>query len=267
MADESSEIMEEPDEEENGVSDTIESESSVEPETSVPETSLPETSVPDISEPNITDEPTLTGYNVTFTVTGSGIVDIYKSEGDVYICSIVSDGSSDMTQTINTSFLIKFSVTPANADETALVMMTEPERTYNDGFYYIDPTGNSSVTVSFVEDTSTPETDDSSVSDEDESGIQREESGDSEDVPAPPAEDGFDPTVDEDEYGYILGDINGNGEIDSLDYILLKRAFFNTFVLTEEQSRIGDINQNGEIDSLDYILLKRAYFGTYKING
>ena len=28
---------------------------------------------------------------------------------------------------------------------------------------------------------------------------------------------------------------------------------------------IGDINGNGEIDSMDYVYLRRAYFGTYKI--
>ena len=65
--------------------------------------------------------------------------------------------------------------------------------------------------------------------------------------------------------GFLLGDVNLNGEIDSLDYILLKRAYFGTFMLNEQQSKNGDINRNGAIDSLDYILLKRAYFGTYKI--
>ena len=59
------------------------------------------------------------------------------------------------------------------------------------------------------------------------------------------------------------GDVNGNGEIDSMDYVLLKRAYFGTYKLKDIS--IGDINGNGEIDSMDYVYLRRAYFGTYKI--
>ena len=69
----------------------------------------------------------------------------------------------------------------------------------------------------------------------------------------------------EPEDNILLGDVNLNGEIDSLDYILLKRAYFGTFRLNEQQSKNGDINRNDLIDSLDYILLKRAYFGTFRI--
>ena len=61
----------------------------------------------------------------------------------------------------------------------------------------------------------------------------------------------------------VTGDINGNGEIDSMDYVLLKRAYFGTYKLKD--IAIGDINGNGEIDSMDYVYLRRAYFGTYVI--
>ena len=46
---------------------------------------------------------------------------------------------------------------------------------------------------------------------------------------------------------------------------MLKRFYFGTFYLDEEQQRLGDIDNNGVIDSTDCILLKRAYFGTYEI--
>lgn len=59
------------------------------------------------------------------------------------------------------------------------------------------------------------------------------------------------------------GDINGNGSIDSMDYVFLKRAYFGTYKLSD--IAIGDINGNGSIDSMDYVFLKRAYFGTYAI--
>lgn len=60
-----------------------------------------------------------------------------------------------------------------------------------------------------------------------------------------------------------LGDINNNGKIDMTDYILLKRAYFNTYNLSDIQKMCGDCNQNEKIDMTDYILLKRVYFGTF----
>ena len=60
-----------------------------------------------------------------------------------------------------------------------------------------------------------------------------------------------------------LGDINGNDEIDSTDYMLLKRAYFGAYKLNNDA--VGDINGNDEIDSTDYMLLKRAYFAAYTI--
>ena len=62
---------------------------------------------------------------------------------------------------------------------------------------------------------------------------------------------------------YKLGDINNNGTIDSMDYVLLKRAYFGTYKLKD--IAVGDINKNGTIDSMDYVYLRRAYFGTYMI--
>ena len=61
------------------------------------------------------------------------------------------------------------------------------------------------------------------------------------------------------------GDINGDGEITSMDYVLLKRAYFCTYNLNEAQTDDADINNDGGITSMDYVLLKRAYFGTFEI--
>ena len=61
----------------------------------------------------------------------------------------------------------------------------------------------------------------------------------------------------------VKGDINEKDGIDSMDYVLLKRAYFGTYTLKD--IRVGDINDNGNIDSMDYVYLRRAYFGTYVI--
>ncbi len=61
------------------------------------------------------------------------------------------------------------------------------------------------------------------------------------------------------------GDVNKNGKIDMTDYILTKRAYFETYKLSEEQLVLADINCNDKLDMTDYILLKRIYFGTFPI--
>ncbi len=62
---------------------------------------------------------------------------------------------------------------------------------------------------------------------------------------------------------FKLGDVNQNGVVEARDYLLLKRAYFGTFTLSEQGALNGDINQNGKIDARDYLLLKRIHFGTY----
>ena len=64
---------------------------------------------------------------------------------------------------------------------------------------------------------------------------------------------------------FTLGDVNGNGEIEATDYLLLKRHCLGTFNLTVDQQNAADINGDGEINALDYMLVKRHVLGTYKI--
>lgn len=63
----------------------------------------------------------------------------------------------------------------------------------------------------------------------------------------------------------VKGDVNGDGEVKSTDYITLKRAVMGTYTLTAEQALAGDVNGDGEVKSTDYITLKRAVMGTYVI--
>ncbi|MCH5182537.1 MAG: hypothetical protein J1E00_00040 [Oscillospiraceae bacterium] len=62
-----------------------------------------------------------------------------------------------------------------------------------------------------------------------------------------------------------LGDINGNGKIDALDYLHLKRYCLGTAALTPEQSAAADVNHDGKINSFDYLYVKRHVLGTYTI--
>ncbi len=64
---------------------------------------------------------------------------------------------------------------------------------------------------------------------------------------------------------YTLGDINSDGAINQYDYILVKRHYFGTRYLTDDEMLPADVNKDGAINQYDYILIKRHYFGTYVI--
>ena len=62
------------------------------------------------------------------------------------------------------------------------------------------------------------------------------------------------------------GDVDESGEIDALDYLLLKRHVMGTYTLSDGQQLLADIDRSGGIDALDYLLLKRHVLGTYTIS-
>ncbi len=63
----------------------------------------------------------------------------------------------------------------------------------------------------------------------------------------------------------VLGDLNGDGEISSVDYLMIKRAFLGTVELSEPQHRAGLISGGSSISSMDYLKIKRHFLGTYNI--
>ncbi len=63
----------------------------------------------------------------------------------------------------------------------------------------------------------------------------------------------------------LLGDVNNDGVIDQYDYILVKRHYFETRLLNEEEAARADVNKDANVDQFDYILIARHYFGTYVI--
>ena len=62
-----------------------------------------------------------------------------------------------------------------------------------------------------------------------------------------------------------LGDVNADGAINQYDYILVKRHYFGTRLLSDSEIKPADVNGDGEVNQYDYILIKRHYFGTYTI--
>ncbi len=61
------------------------------------------------------------------------------------------------------------------------------------------------------------------------------------------------------------GDVNGDGDVDKFDYVLVKRSIVGNVELGDLESFATDVNKNGEADKYDYILIKRSILGTYEI--
>lgn len=61
-----------------------------------------------------------------------------------------------------------------------------------------------------------------------------------------------------------LGDVNGDGVVDALDYLLIKRHALGSHSIGA-RAAYADVDRSGSIDALDYLMVKRHALGTYTI--
>ncbi len=59
----------------------------------------------------------------------------------------------------------------------------------------------------------------------------------------------------------INGDVNGSGEIDATDYLIIKNSFLNNSSLEGVYFTATDSNSDGDIDSTDYLIIKSYFLG------
>lgn len=64
---------------------------------------------------------------------------------------------------------------------------------------------------------------------------------------------------------YSRGDVNGDGELNAKDYMILKRMVLGTYTGTDEQKSAGDVNDDGEVNAKDYMILKRSILQLFYI--
>ena len=64
----------------------------------------------------------------------------------------------------------------------------------------------------------------------------------------------------------VMGDIDGDGALSSMDYVLVKRGVLGSYSLSLAQMRAADVEVGEELRAINYVKVKRAYFGTYDIN-
>lgn len=72
-------------------------------------------------------------------------------------------------------------------------------------------------------------------------------------------------TVLEEITAIVLGDISGDGKIDSKDYLFAKRAFLGTLSLTDTQLKAACLEGTDLPTSKDYFKIKRHFLGTFDI--
>lgn len=63
---------------------------------------------------------------------------------------------------------------------------------------------------------------------------------------------------------YFCGDVNGDGSINSFDYIALSQHIFSGEPLNELQLEACDIMQDGSVNIADVIILRRYILGSYE---
>lgn len=63
------------------------------------------------------------------------------------------------------------------------------------------------------------------------------------------------------------GDLNDNGDIDAVDYMMLKRAVLGSYHLCAAQKIAADVNCDDRVNAADYAMVKRHVLGTYEIVG
>jgi hypothetical protein len=63
----------------------------------------------------------------------------------------------------------------------------------------------------------------------------------------------------------VQGDLDGNGIVDTTDYLRLKAAVHGSFMLNDVQTEAADVDETGSLDSQDYQNLKAYFFGTFSL--
>ncbi len=64
---------------------------------------------------------------------------------------------------------------------------------------------------------------------------------------------------------YLLGDVTGDGEINSTDFMRVKRYYLGLYEMTETEKLAADVNVDGKIDSTDFTRIRRHFLGLYDL--
>jgi beta-N-acetylglucosaminidase len=63
----------------------------------------------------------------------------------------------------------------------------------------------------------------------------------------------------------IYGDVNGDGDINAIDYVRIRKYIMNTASLSGAYSMSADVNKDGNIDAIDYVRIRKYIMNTANI--
>lgn len=63
----------------------------------------------------------------------------------------------------------------------------------------------------------------------------------------------------------VSGDVDGNGDIDTTDYMRIKSAMLGGFSLDRAQEKAADVDGSHNLDNTDYLRIKSQFLGNYTI--
>ena len=64
----------------------------------------------------------------------------------------------------------------------------------------------------------------------------------------------------------IYGDVNGDGNINAVDYVQVKNNILGSYKLSGVYKAAADVDRDGKITAVDYVQIKNSILGTYKIS-
>ena len=65
----------------------------------------------------------------------------------------------------------------------------------------------------------------------------------------------------------VPGDLNGDGTVDSTDYLKVKAAFLGNAKLSKVEESAADVDTSGTVDTTDYMRIKAHMLGTFDLYG
>jgi hypothetical protein len=65
----------------------------------------------------------------------------------------------------------------------------------------------------------------------------------------------------------VMGDLDGNGIVDTTDYMRLKAALRGNLAVDDALTRAADVDGNGKLGATDFMRIKSYFLGTYNLFG
>lgn len=63
----------------------------------------------------------------------------------------------------------------------------------------------------------------------------------------------------------VYGDANGDGEINAIDYVRIRKYIMNTVNLSGANAQAADVNKDGNVDAIDYVKIRKYIMNTTTI--